>query len=330
MGIENLDIKEFKEFIRKEKNVSDVCAKFDISILEFGCIVSRLKTKGINIIVTGKGDETTVLNLDERNLGGDNIYTIDIGDETEFKALLLSDTRIGSIYEQPSRLNETYYNAFTDGYNKAILLGDITEGLYSKRNKYFSSLYLPTTEEQVERVINYYPYIEGMTTYFITGDQDLTHTTKNGVDIGRLISERREDMIYLGQMSCVININKMKILANHLKVGAFDRAKTVSYKQQEYMYSMRSEDKADIILNGHLLVDEQLDEREMTEISVPSLVATTPRIKSNGVTHNVGSTLLNCSFTKYGKLEKVNAIVSPYYQTDQDDYLRAKVLKMGG
>ena len=330
MAIEELDLKKFKEYTRRERTCDDVCTHFGLNILEFSCIVNRLKTAGTNIIVSGVGEDATVLNLDERNLNGDNIYTIDIGDDTEFKTLLLSDTRLGSKYQQLSRLNFAYQEAWQSGINNAILLGDITEGLYSLKNPYYDSLFLDTTEKQVEYVINNYPYIEGMTTYFITGDQDATHTAKNGVDIGRLISKQRADMIYLGNMRCQLNVRKMKILVQHLKIGAFDRAKTISLKPQDAIYAMRSEEKVDIILDGHLLSSEQMTERGMREIAVPSLVATTPRIRKSAIPHNVGFVLLNTKLTKDGKFSDMEATFSPFYQTDEDDYTATKVLKIGG
>lgn len=330
MAIENLDIKKFKEYIRRERHCDDVCARFGLNILEFSLVISRLRESGINIIVSGSKEDATVLNLDERNLNGDNIHTIDIKDDTEFKALLISDTRLGSKYQQLSRLNNAYETAYKNGYKYAIHLGDITEGLYSLKNPYYQTLFEDTTDDQIEYVVEHYPYIEGMTTYFITGDQDLTHTSKNGIDIGRAISKKRDDMIYLGNMRCLINVRNMKILAQHLKIGAFDRAKTISLKPQDSIAAMRSEEKVDIILDGHLLVDQQFTERDMQEISVPSLVATTPRIRSNAIAHNVGYVLLNAKLTKDGKLKEKEATYAPFYQTDKDDYNTAKVLRIGG
>lgn len=330
MAIEDLDLKKFKEFTRKERTCNDVCEHFGLNILEFSCIVNRLKQSGINIIVSGFGEDATILNLDERNLNGDNIYTIDIGNDTEFDSLVISDPRLGSKYQQLSRLNFAYQEADRNGFNKAILLGDITEGLYGLKSPYHDTLFLDTTEKQVEYVVNNYPYIKGFTTYFITGDQDATHTAKNGVDIGRMISEERDDMIYLGNMRCTLNIRKMKILAQHLKIGAFDRAKTISLKPQDAIYAMRSEEKVDIILDGHLLSSEQMTERGMREVAVPSLVATTPRIRKSAIPHNVGFVLLKTKLTKDGKYNDMEATFSPFYQTDEDDYTSTKVLKIGG
>lgn len=331
MALEDLDLKGFKEYTRKERTCNDVCDHFGLNILEFSCIINRLKSSGINIIVSGFGEDATVLNLDERNLNGDNIYTIDIGDEREFNALVISDTRLGSKYQQLSRLNFSYLEAHRNGFDKVILLGDITEGLYSLKSQYHDTLFLDTTEKQAAYVINNYPYIEGMTTYFITGDQDMTHTKKKGgVNVGRLISEVREDMIYLGDMRCTLNVRKMKILAQHLKIGNFDRSDTISLKPQKSIYAMRSEEDVDIILDGHILASEQITERGMREIAVPSLVATTPRIRKSAIPHNVGFVLLKTKLTKDGKYDNMEAIFSPFYQTDEDDYTSTKVLKIGG
>lgn len=330
MAIEDVDLKKFKEYTRKERTCDDVCSKFDISILEFGYLINRLKNSGINIIVSGYGEDATVLNLDERNLNGDNIATIDMGNEREFNALIISDTRLGSKYQQLSRLNSAYFEAYKEGFDNVIHCGDLTEGLYNLKSAYHQTLFADTTDDQVEYVIDHYPYIEGMKTYFITGDQDATHTKKNGVDIGRMISSERDDMEYLGNMRCMLNIRKMKILVQHLKIGAFDRAKTISLKPQDAIYSMRSEEKADIILDGHILTSEQLTERGMRELAVPSLVATTPRIRSNAIPHNVGYILLRTTLTKEGKFDNMEATFAPYYKTDQDDYTSTKVLKIGG
>ena len=121
----------------------------------------------------------------------------------------------------------------------------------------------------------------------------------------------------------------MKILAQHLKVGAFDRAKTISLKQQDAISAIRSEEKVDIILDGHTLIDQQITERDMEEISVSSLVSTTPRIRNSAIHHNVGYVLLTAYLTKDGRFKEKEVTYAPYYQTYKDDYSKVKVLKRG-
>ena len=54
-----------------------------------------------------------------------------------------------------------------------------------------------------------FPRVEGITTYFITGEHDLSFLkTKEKIDIGTVIASKREDMIYLGPKRRKITITK--------------------------------------------------------------------------------------------------------------------------
>ena len=62
-----------------------------------------------------------------------------------------------------------------------------------KKGPYVDTLFAQDEAEQRDYIINNYPYIEGLTTYFITGEHDQTHLTKDKVDIGKNIDKERED-----------------------------------------------------------------------------------------------------------------------------------------
>ena len=49
-----------------------------------------------------------------------------------------------------------------------------------------------------------------MKTYFITGKVDDTHLKRNKINIGKRISQYRDDMIYLGDNSCEMIIDNTK------------------------------------------------------------------------------------------------------------------------
>jgi hypothetical protein len=181
--------------------------------------------------------------------------------------------------------------------------------------------------QQANYIINNYPYVEGINTYFITGDQDKTHMKKKGSDIGKKIASEREDMIYLGANRCTISIKNLKILMQHRKSKI---PYTVSYKPQFYISSIRSEDKVDILLHGHWLQAEKMPFRGVEEFSVPGLVATTPKMKDEGIQNTTGAWILNIHLTPKGGLEKIEPEFIPFYVTDKNDYMKAKVLKLGG
>lgn len=82
----------------------------------------------------------------------------------------------------------------------------------------------------MDYIIKHYPNIPEMKTYFITGTKDEKHLKTNKIDIGKRISESRDDMIYLGYNSCSVNIDKASMLIFNPKLG---KTYTVSYRAQQ-------------------------------------------------------------------------------------------------
>ncbi|MDD2203466.1 MAG: metallophosphoesterase family protein [Bacilli bacterium] len=321
------DITKFKEFIKKERTVEQLEKEFELSEFEIMGYVSKLKKAGLNIIVAKKDDAISVINLGDRKLNNDNSYKLDIGDATNVKIAVISDTRLCSKSQQLSILNDIYLKAQAENIHHILHCGDISEGLYSSKSQYYDSIFEYDTNQQANYIINNYPSIDDIKTYFITGNQDLTHIKKNGIDIGKLISAERDDLIYLGANRCTITIRNFDILMQHPKSKI---AYTVSYKPQKFISSMRSEDKPDILLHGHWLHAEKMPFRGVEEFSVPGLVATTPRMMDEGIQNTTGAWFLNIFLNSKGELDKVLPRFIPYYVTDKNDYIKAKVLKLGG
>ena len=82
----------------------------------------------------------------------------------------------------------------------------------------------------------------------------------------------RDEMIYLGTNTCHITIDKVNMLLINLNLA---KTYTISYRPQQFINSMRSEDKPNIILYGGLLEMQKFNYRNVNCISVPSVVATT-------------------------------------------------------
>ena len=216
--------------------------------------------------------------------------------------------------------------AYELGYKNVILCGNISEGLYPLTNAYSECNFLDDTLRQVDYITNYYPYIEGINTYFITGMKDEKHLKNNKINIGRRISDVRNDMIYLGNGSCYIEIDKAKMLVFNPKLI---KTYTVSYRPQQQVDSFRSEDKPDIMLYGGLLQMEKFTYRNVECISVPSVCATTKEMSDRRHSNTVGAWYVTVKTNKYGNLEDVKAMDSVYYKTNKDDYRKPKVLSIG-
>ena len=320
------------DFIKKERTLEETSKHFDISENEIMGYIRQLSDEGFQISTVIKDNQIQIMNKGTTDFTADNDYEIEI-DSNGFKTLVISDLNLGSKYQQLSFINEVYKKAYDEGVRNVIVCGDISAGLISPKNIYYNSLFKYDTHSQAEYIINHFPKLDGMTTYFITGDKDHTHDIKNSESIGKMIAEKRKDMVYLGPNHCTVNLvhkdketgkilEQAKVLVRHPK-GKI--AYTLSYKPQQYISSMRSEDKVDMVLHGHYLQCEKMHFRGVEEISVPGMTATTPKMKDEGIQNSVGAWILDITLKKKG-IDRVIPTFIPCYQTFQIDYLYAKQL----
>ena len=263
------DVKELKEC---EISLDSLTKEIYCTSAEAMGLISLLKDQGINIVVVNKDDGIYLLNQGDRKYQNDYEYSFSSGTDHSMKFLVISDTRLGSKFAQKSILNELYLYANKQGINHVIHAGNITEGLYKMSNNMIDTLVAKDTLSQAKYVIENYPYIEGMKTYFITGKKDQTHLITNKIDIGRQISNGRDDLIYIGNNRCKVYIDNVEMLLLSRKNR---KTYTQSYRAQKLIDAMRSEDKPDIILYGGLLQAEKYQYRDVKVMSIPSLCATT-------------------------------------------------------
>ena len=272
--------------LEKEKSLSQLCNNLNLNQLEVLGLVNKIRESGQNIVIKKLDDDFYLINHGEREIKDKNQFSIKTDDSHEFKFIAFSDTRLGSKSEQLTILNDIFVKAHEMGYDNAILCGNISSGLYPITDIYAETNFIDDTNAQVEYIIKNFPYIEGMKTYFITGKVDDTHLKKNKINIGKRISQSRNDMIYLGDNSCEMNIDntRMQILCS--KLG---KTYTVSYRSQQQVDSYRSEDKPDILLHGGLLQMEKFTDRSVKTISVPSVVATTKEMNDKRYSNTIGA-----------------------------------------
>lgn len=318
-------IQKMGEYLKKVRTMTEIKRDFNLSEIEVMTIVHLLRKDGVNIVCDMKDSNLHIVNMKENNLDVSSSEKIIVPKGQNFKVLVISDTRLCSKYQQLSIVNELYRIASSEGIDTVLHCGDISEGIYSSKNKYSDTVFRNDTNLQAEYIIENYPYVEGIRTLFITGNQDDTHLKTNGINIGRLISEGRRDMKFLGNYGAVIKINESKTMLRH-PTGKIPY--TVSYKQQQFMNSIRSEDKVDVLLNGHYLQAQRLPYRDMYEFSIPSLVATTPYMSDNSLNNNVGAFILEYVFDDKGKIKNIIWSLIPYYVTNDEDYKKAAPLRL--
>lgn len=184
-------------------------------------------------ILVGKRSKPKIL---KRNLSN-KVFTIGI----------ISDTHFCSIHERLNELHTLYAICKKEGIGVVVNAGDLVcgWGIYHGQE---NEVHTFGAKNQAEYVIKNYPQVKGITTYFITGNHDLSWWNRSGIDVGSLIAEKRPDMIYLGQYEGNLELNGVRIRLLHPDGGG---SYALSYKAQKIAEQIPSGIKPHIIVFGH-------------------------------------------------------------------------------
>lgn len=322
--------------LNSESSVSELASEFEVDEFTILGMVGLLKQKGVNIYKEKTKDDIIITSYGDGKIGSRTPYVIN-NDDIVTKILVFSDTWYGSKYSQPSIVNDIYRIANKVGCSMAFCVGDISVGKYAKNDEEgINSIFAHGLHSQAEIVANAHPMIEDFPTYFITGEHDNRHLDKDGIDIGKIINEKRKDLIYLGPNRRDILLKSsngrkgIKIRLYHQEgAGTYQ----ISYKSDQYIRAMRSEDKADIIFQGHSLVMDEFERRGMYIFQVPGLIGTAPEISKNKkYKHNtVSAWIVTINKDNSYQIDRIIRGKLPYYETYDDDYKKAKqlILKKG-
>ena len=317
-------LKTLKEKLTKGDTVNNLSKELGITPYDLFGYVKKLKDTGINITFTDKGEDIKLSINHQPDFTKENTYRINTQEQST-KIGVISDLRFGSKSEQIAMLNDIYKKFAKDGVTHVIIAGNLLEGKYNKidEDKFGKSLITNDAYGQADHLVMYFPYIEGIKTLFITGDTD--HTWGKELDVGKYISQKRDDMIYLGPKNCNIYFNGVSIKVESLKKSG--EAYTIAYPPQKYSRSMSSYEDFDAILLGGTLTAQEFPQIRDTRIfTIPSVVERTPKMKTLSQQNTMGSYEFQIDYTKTGKLKKLTSSLSPYYIPSKQNYLNIRPL----
>lgn len=231
---------------------------------------------------------------------------------------VVSDTHIGSVYNQMTFLNHLYDRYKDLGITDVYHCGDISDGWYPNRSDQVYELHAHGADRQVDYICNNYPKIDGITTHFVIGNHDYTFIRNTGFNIGPAIESKRPDMKYLGINNARVWITpKCDIEINHPGDGS---AYAMSYSIQKYIDSMSGGDKPKILLNGHHHKYLSLFYRNIHAIEVPCTEAQTSFMKSKRLAAHMGGLVLDIYVDDEGTIDRLSVELIPLYKAEENDY----------
>ena len=215
---------------------------------------------------------------------------------------VVSDTHIGNIHQQLHLLNEIYQEAYNRGIRTVLHVGDVVDGNYLNRPESPRQQFLHGFDEQAGYVVDMYPEIDGLTTYYILGSHDETHYKNGQATLDQWISRCRKDMVFLGQDTGEILFDKTKTVLDHPGGGS---AQSVSYKSQKRIEVLESHLKPKLLLIGHYHKSYVFCYRNVFCIQVPCLCDKTQFQQKQGLSNVLGAYFIDIYSDQNGNIQYI-------------------------
>lgn len=216
---------------------------------------------------------------------------------------VVSDTHLGSNYEALDELYYFYNYAINQGVDTFFHAGDISDGHYTMRQTSIKDVHKVGFTDQLNYIVDNYPRFDGVTTYFITGNHDVTHMRNGFADIGDAISRMRDDLVYLGH-----NFAKYDLTPNldmsliHPTDGV---SKSLSLKLQNMIDANKAR-RADIMLVGHYHKSVNIKYRDIYGYLLPSFQHQTGFMQDNNLVSDVAGMIFTIKVDDEGRMLSIS------------------------
>ena len=287
-------------YMKNDMSVETFMEKFNINNAELNGIMELCKLYGKDVEIVPQGD-TLVFKKNVARIS--TTGKLGINDERLIhnQICVVSDTHFGNIHNQLHLLNEVYQEAYNRGITTVIHVGDMVDGNYPNRPESPRQQFLHGYDEQVNYVVDMYPEIDGLKTYYILGSHDETHYKNGQATVNERVSrERGKDMIFLGQDTGELVINNVKIVPDHPGGGS---TQYVSYKAQKRIELLESHMKPKILLIGHYHKSYAFSFRNVQCVMVPALCDKTQFQQKQGLSNAVGAYFLDIYSDREGNIQ---------------------------
>lgn len=295
------------DILKRPMSLSALEQKFKLSRYEILGLIKEINDEGLYQII----ETPTGYQINKKIAVPKRIYQHSIGNMCTKTIMVISDPHMGSIFEQVEYLEFLYKEAKKRGITEVYNVGDMTDGHYTNRPIQLYALKCIGFDAQAQHVIDSYPYIEGITTYFILGNHDETHIRNGGANVGIAIARARPDMKYLGIGSARIMLtNNCSMDLLHPLDGS---SYALSYSGQKYMDALTGGDKPNILLVGHHHKAMYMFYRNIHYYEVPSTCIQSDWEKRMRLNNTAGAWILNIEVDEEGSITSMRNELIPYY-----------------
>ena len=230
---------------------------------------------------------------------------------------LMGDTQINSKYTQLTHLHRFYDICAKMGIDTVFHTGDIDEGEQMRPGHQYEC-YEQGADDHVAEIVRVYPRREGIKTYFITGNHDASLYKRAGMDLGKAIADKRDDMIYLGRDCAVVKLtDKCTLELRHPWDGT---AYALSYKPQKIVEAMEADSKPNILAIGHYHKIEYLFYRNVHCFQSGCFQSQTPFTRGKGISVHMGAWIVEVTVSEDGSVKWITPTMIPFCSAIENDW----------
>ncbi len=231
---------------------------------------------------------------------------------------VVSDTQMNNRYSRIRDILPTLYDLFKKQKAEFVVhCGDLTDGCF-KKNKNVDEMIKLFPSEIVDHVVEEYPKVNGLKTYFIGGNDDDTFLNKGPkalrMDVCKAIDEKREDLHYLGMYEADIKLAPKTILRIFHPSKGSRKPYTISYPLQQIIDRLEGGEKPDIMCVGYYHRVYNFRWRDVEAYLAGTTENQTPTMRANQLGADVGAWLLDANIDKKGELKDVDSEIIPFYR----------------
>lgn len=230
-----------------------------------------------------------------------------------------SDNHISSKYERLDVL-EDLYTKFADArVDRVFNCGNWIDG-EARFNKH--DLLVHGIGNQINRMLDKYPQREGLTTYYVAGDDhEGWYCQSMGIDIGDHLEQQarkreRFDLSYLGYIEAFVSMT-------HAKSGAVARllvchpgggsSYALSYTSQKSVEAYEGGEKPAIALYGHYHKLEYCYVRNVHAIQVGTTEDQTPFMRKKKLAAHIGGVIVRAHQDEQGAIDRCQVEFLTYF-----------------
>lgn len=241
------------KYISEGKTCNEICSLLNISNKQLYNRLSLLKRSGYYFDRNYFYDGNIIYTLKNPFENNSTNYYINNGDSVEeYKIMLISDTHLGNNRDSIYALDDVFETCIKENINIIFHIGDFFDGIYNeiKDPKAYGIA-------QISYGLNNYPFDKNILTFLCLGNHDSTFYLEKGIDVSKIISDRRHDIIPIGYGYGTVSIDDIEFILKH----AIDRI--------GLRYPKLNDNH--IILKGHSHKFKVTESPNLLTISVPSL-----------------------------------------------------------